>query len=512
MAVAAWAALTVAEIDGRLPAKAGYVVYAGPPLLGVIVLLRRVPVPRSLAWAVALAAIFADGALLATRIDTLSTFTVIAAPAALIAAVACSRFPVASLLGLYAVATTFGSLQAFTSVPPGKAAELILAGLWLAVVWRLVIARQRAAIRVVPATVLLGAFIAVVAIQVFVADSLTAGLRTFVSTGLYMSTALLVPLLDLDERQRGRLLRGLVGISVLVAAYAVLRYVIGPAAQERGVGAQQAFNFKDGKLLLIGSFASRHQLGEWSGLAIAACAALAWGLPGRWRVAALATIPLAAVAILGAESRSGLIGAAAGLVAAFLLHSVGRATPGPRLGSIGIAMGGVALTAVVAFAVVGPNSSTYTFLTDPGKDQAYQARQRKWTETVAEIRRVPLGHGLGSANQLQIQGGRFSTIGTYSLDNSYLRVAYEQGVGPALLFVVLLVVMLVTLGAQAVRGVTWTRAGPSMMGASVLAAYVVIMYPSNAFDGFTALIAWLLIGVGLAPVLRAPGDGEGAAA
>src|SRR5205085_10104647 len=64
----------------------------------------------------------------------------------------------------------------------------------------------------------------------------------------------------------------------------------------------------------------------------------------------------------------------------------------------------------------------------PSSDAAYQARKVKWDETLREIRKQPMGHGLGTANQLQEQQGRFVSIGSFSIDNSYLRVGYEQGI------------------------------------------------------------------------------------
>jgi hypothetical protein len=412
---------------------------------------------------------------------------------------------VASLLGVYLVATTFGSLQAFTPIPSAKIVEAVLVGLWLAVIWRLAFGARTTALRLPPGAALLGLFVLVTGLQVLFAATLTLGGRTFVSTGLYMSAALLVGLLGLDERQRERLLRGLVAISLAVAAYAVLRHVIGPAAQERQVAAQQAYNFKEGDLLLVGSFGSRHQLGAWCGLAIALCAGLAWGLPLRWRIAALATIPLAAVAILGAESRSGFLGALAGLAVVLVLYGCGRVFRGPRIGSIALAIGGILLTGALAFTVGGASSAKYTVLSDPGSDPAFQARQRKWAETAEEIARQPLGHGLGTANALQIEQGRFSTIGSYSLDNSYLRVAYEQGVAPALLFVVSLLLLVAGLVRRGIRSAEWSRAGPATAGAAALVAYMVMLYPSNVFDGYTALSLWLIVGVALAPTLR-PAD------
>ena len=385
--------------------------------------------------------------------------------------------------------------------------SLLLAGLWLGVAWRRIVGGERFAVRLLPGVVLLLGFALITLAQVAAAPSLSFGLHTFVSTGLYLLTVVLVGASELDGDRLATIGKGIVAIALLAAAYAVLRHIIGPAAKERAIASQQPFNFKDGKLLLFGSFESRHQLGLWCALVVPFCAGMAAVLRGSWRIAALAVIPLCAVALVASESRAALVAAVIGLAVVLALHSMGRAFPGPRLGVVLAAVIVIAGGAAAAIALSGGSSNEttkkFTVVLHPTSDAAYQARVAKWDETLREIRKEPMGHGLGTANQLQQQQGRFVSIGSFSIDNSYLRVGYEQGTLPALIYIAGLLTLTLALIRRAAITPDPARAGPALAAAGAMAAYVVVLYPSNAFDGYAALAAWLLAGVGIAPFLAA---------
>src|SRR5439155_13673286 len=346
-----------------------------------------------------------------------------------------------------------------------------------------------------PGVVLLLAFAVITLAQVTAAPSLSVGLHTFISTGLYLLTVVLVGASELDAERLATIGKGTVAIALLVAAYAVLRHVIGPAAKERAIASQQPFNFKDGKLLLFGSFGSRHQLGLWCALVVPFCAGMAAVLRGRWRIAALAVIPLCAVALVASESRAALVAAVIGLAVVLALHSMGRAFPGPRLGvvvgAVIVIAGGGAAAVELSGGSGNATTKRFTVVLHPNGDAAYRARRAKWDEALREIRRQPMGHGLGTANQLQQQQGRFVSIGSFSIDNSYLRVGYEQGIVPALLYIAALLALAAGLIRRAVATSDPARAGPALAAAGALASYIVVLYPSNAFDGYTALAAWL---------------------
>jgi hypothetical protein len=491
VAVAAWGAFLVARqtdaITLAVPAA----------MIGALALVHHPP--RQALWAGGGVATLSLALFLAEHVVP-NALLVVAVPAGVVAGIACRKRPEIAILALFAVASAFGVIDAFTPIPPSKLADLLLAGLWLGVAWRWLVGGERAGLRLLPGLVLLLAFVLITLAQVVAAPSLSFGLHTFISTGLYLLTVVLVGASELDTERLTTIAKGIVAIALLV-----LRHIIGPSARERAIAAQQPFNFKDGKLLLFGSFESRHQLGLWCALVVPYCAGMAAVLHGRWRVAALAVIPLCAVAFIASESRAALVAAIIGLAAVLALHSMGRAFPGPRLG---VVLGAVIVlvgSAAGAIALSGGSGNettkTFTVVLHPTSDAAYQARVAKWDEALREIRRQPMGHGLGTANQLQQQQGRFVSIGSFSIDNSYLRVGYEQGILPALIYIAGLLALTLALIRRAAITPDPARAGPALAAAGAMVAYVVVLYPSNAFDGYTALAAWLLAGVGIAPFL-----------
>ena len=494
--VAAWGAFLVSRqtdaITLAVPAA----------MVGTLVLTRRPP--RAAVWAAAGVATLSLALFLAEHVVP-NALLVLALPAGVAAGIACRRRPDLAILALFAVASAFGVIDAFTPIPPSKLADLLLAGLWLGVAWRWLVGGERFTLRLPAGVVLLLAFAIVTLAQVAAAPSLSFGLHTFISTGLYLITVLLVGASELDARRLAIVGKGIVAIALAVAAYAVLRHVIGPAAKERAIASQQPFNFKDGKLLLFGSFESRHQLGLWCALVVPFCAGMAAVLRGRWRIAALAVIPLCAVALIASQSRAALVAAIVGLAVVLALHSMGRAFPGPRLGvvvaAVVVLVGGGAAAIALSGGSGNETTKTFTVVLHPNDDAAYRARVAKWDEALRAIRKQPMGHGLGTANQLQEQQGRFVSIGSFSIDNSYLRVGYEQGIVPALLYIAGLLALALALIRRAAITPDAARAGPALAAAGAMVAYVVVLYPSNAFDGYAALTAWLLAGVGIAPFL-----------
>jgi hypothetical protein len=503
-AVVAWGALLAADKAGRVSIPHASAVFLVLPLVlvGALALLRRQAPPQAV-WAAAGLVLLSYGLLGAERLVPKPLF-VLALPAGIAAGLVCRRRPWIAVVALFAISSAYGTIDAFTAVPPSKLVDLLLGGLWLGIAWRWLVG-ERVAVQLPAGVLMLTGFAIISLAQVIGAPSMSFGLHTFVSTGLYLLTVLLVGLSEMDERRLAAIGKGIVAIGVLVAGYAVLRDVIGPAAQEQALAAREPFNYKDGKQLLIGSFESRHQLGQWCALMVPFCAGMAAVLKGRWRLAALAIIPLCAVAFVGSEARAAMVGAIAGLLVVLTLFSMGRAFPGPRLGTVVAALIVIAGGGGAAIALSGGGSSEttkkFTVVLHPNDDAAYRARRAKWDEALREIRKQPMGHGLATANQIQQQQGRFVSIGSFNIDNSYLRIGYEQGVVPALLYIAALLTLALGLVRRAIATPDPARAGPALAAAGTLAAYIVVMYPSNAFDGYTALTAWLLAGVGLAPFL-----------
>ena len=329
IAAGAWAIFLVAQQSGAVTlAKPTTVTLAVPAVLLVALALVRRPLPRQILWAAGAILVLSLAFYLAQRIIP-KPLLVFALPAAVAAGIACRKRPELALLALFAVASAFGVIDAFTPIPPSKLADLLLAGLWLGVAWRRLVGGEPFELRLIPGIVLLLAFAIITLAQVVAAPSFSFGIHTFISTGLYLITVVLVGASELDEQRLATIGKGIVAIALLAAAYAVLRDIIGPAGKERAIASLQPFNFKDGKLLLFGSFESRHQLGLWCALVVPFCAGMATVLRGRWRLAALAVIPLCAVAFISSESRAALVAALAGLARRARAAFDGPCVPGP---------------------------------------------------------------------------------------------------------------------------------------------------------------------------------------
>ena len=494
--VAAWGAFLVSRqtdaITLAVPAA----------MVGTLVLTRRPP--RAAIWAAGGVATLSI-ALFGAEHVVPNALLVLALPAGVAAGIACRRRPEIAILALFAVASAFGVIDAFTPIPPSKLADLLLAGLWLGVAWRWLAGGERFALRLPAGVVLLLAFAVVTLAQVAAAPSLSFGLHTFISTGLYLLTVLLVGASELDARAPGDRRQGHRRDRARRRAYAVLRHVIGPAAKERAIASQQPFNFKDGKLLLFGSFESRHQLGLWCALVVPFCAGMAAVLRGRWRFAALAVIPLCAVALIASQSRAALVAAIVGLASCspctrWAAPSRGRGSAWSSRPSWCSSAAAPRRSRFPAAAATRPRRRSPWCCT-PTTTRPTARASAKWDEALRAIRKQPMGHGLGTANQLQEQQGRFVSIGSFSIDNSYLRVGYEQGIVPALLYIAGLLALALALIRRAAITPDPARAGPALAAAGAMVAYVVVLYPSNAFDGYAALAAWLLAGVGIAPFL-----------
>jgi O-antigen ligase len=247
---------------------------------------------------------------------------------------------------------------------------------------------------------------------------------------------------------------------------------------------------------------SRHQLSAWLGTVLPFCAGLAAVAGARTRIAVAATAVLGIIAIAGTNARSGALGLAVGLAVLLVVLNVARALPQVRLSA---AVLSIALAALVGYAAVSVSAgddkggaARYTVILAPGRDTAYQARQLKWREAIDAIKRHPAGLGLGSAGGIAASSARFDSVGAHSIDNSYLKLGYEQGIGVLALFVGGLVLLLTHLVRVAMRTADPWAAALTAGAAGALASFAAIMLTGDYVEGLNALAAWLLAGLGAA--------------
>ena len=105
--------------------------------------------PRQALWAAGGIATLSLALFLAEHVVP-NALLVVAVPAGVVAGIACRRRPEIAILALFAIASAFGVIDAFTPIPPSKLADLLLAGLWLGVAWRRIAGGERSAIRLLP--------------------------------------------------------------------------------------------------------------------------------------------------------------------------------------------------------------------------------------------------------------------------------------------------------------------------------------------------------------------------
>lgn len=513
-ALAAWATAVAAFGLGLAAAPWGpgadWAVRLGvPALLTALVVFGRTPIrglgmAAGVAWAVALAVALAPAIARDPRLA-------LVVPGAVVGALITQRFPAASLAIVFALAGTYGSIKAFTGIPGDSVMDKVINALWAGVLGRLLIGRRTLRVRVTPTLLAVGAFLLVTLLAVFTTEPMSNGVRAFRLAPLFLSLVVLVGYGGFARRTLVLCARAIVVVCFLVAAYATLRWAIGPAGKEKALQ-QTALDLQYNQLAVTGetkvqgSLPNGVLLGLWSASTIPFLSAVAISWRGRFRSIALIALPLSAVALLGSAQRAGLVAAGGGAVAVVVVHLLSRGFPGPRLG-VAVA---AALALVVGAAVVYPaivdspeKQKRYANLLSPGQDGPYQERLAKWQATLDAIEGRPFGYGLGAGNPVTIPP-RFQEIGAYEIDNSYLMIAYDQGLAVLALFGAVMLILLVEL----LRFAVWTRGpGPAALATAAAGTLVALLAEFAANDFIYAppmAGAWLIVGLGVAQLSAQP--------
>ena len=519
LACALWAAATIAGVSGiseRAATQSNWLLPAGPAVLGALVLLSR---PHSSDWLKVLFGFTMTIAVAAKAPAIVGTSEAKAAVPALLAlaAVAALRWPVATVVGLFALSGTFGSLEALTPVPAGPLADALLAAAWVALVWGWVTGGREQPRWLPPALLVLTVYIAVTGLFVLLADSTEPALYSFRSSAWLMAAVLLVAFFLPDDRQQALAHKSVLVICGLVGGYAMLRWAIGPAGKEEELaraGGPYVLN-DDGEVRLFGSLPSPQALGVWAAamLPVTFASALA-PIGGRWRLLGLAASGMFGAALVGADSRTAMVAAAVGAAVALTLFAAGRGFAGRRalplaLGIILLLVGG-GVFATTKLSDEGSSGERFRGLLDPLRDLSVQARFGKWETILDGIDDLPFGHGLGASGAAEVKYARFTSAATFNPDSSYVKVAYDQGVLVLLLFVAALLALLVGLGQRAIRAPD-ARVGALTVGAcGALASFAASMGGGVHFEGLLAAAPWLVVGLAMAPYMREVGVTPGA--
>jgi hypothetical protein len=463
--------------------------------------------PRGVLVPVAVAAALAATAVATAKASEAQPLVAAAVPAVLITALLCARWPAAAFASVLVFSGTFGSLQAFGYPSPGPIVDLLLGGLWVAVLVSHLINGRDRPWWIWPGVALALVYIAITLLEVLTAASIEIGLRSFRFSAWYM---LAFPLLALGGWRLAtyvRVSRGMVAIAVLVGGYATFRLIVGPAPEEEALGFQgRTANVIDGELALIGSFPSRHTLAFWAACATPLCLATALTQRRGWRLAGVLGAGLCVVAVLGSEVRSALPAIVIGAAVVILLYQLKGGLHGGRVGGTAVA----AMVAVIGgaglFTVVVDENSTnrYDAILNPSGDFAWEQRLKKWGEAVRDIERHPFGQGLGTAGRIQEERkGPYTNIATFAIDSSYLKIAYEQGFPLLILFGAAMLALLGGLAKWAIRADDDLVHGLAAGAAGTLAAGLCMFFTGDYIEDLVVLALWIPVGAGVGALAAA---------
>jgi hypothetical protein len=505
---AAWAMLAIAALRGAVPVPHAPLVFVlGPLAAGAALIAARQPPAPTIVMAVAGAALAAS-ALIGTYLIDRHELVAIGIPVALAAGVVASRFPAAVTVCLLAFTGAIGTISVYTDLAPAYVVDVPLAGLICAVIWRFAFdpARQSYVMPVSIAIAFL--YVAISSGQVLTAPSVSLAQQSFHQSTWHLLAMPAIAFAGWPIATRLRIARGYLVVVGIFAAYAVLRLIIGPADAERELALRLVpINIlSSGDLGLFGSTTNRQQLAAWCGMAIPFCAAIALLGSGRWRLAGMLSASLSGVALIGSQTRVGLVGAVIGLAAVLILYALARAFPRAHLGLSIVSAAAVLMAFAIGFAVTDGGSqevkTRYTAIVAPGTDPSFEARRYTWSRVIDRIESRPGGYGIGAAGsvarrQIQISGDP-SSVGGNAIDNSYLKVGFEQGL---VVMIVFTLVIALTFGALCRLGATArdpTTAAVAIGAAGAFASFAVNLLLTDNVEDFTALTAWVLAGLGLA--------------
>lgn len=419
------------------------------------------------------------------------------------AAVVARRFPGATVAAAFAITGSYGSLTAFVEFPAGEAIDVLLAGLWLAAVWGLLFTPRRAPVSIWPGAILVGLYVAGSLAQLFLAESVDIGIYWFRASIWYLAAALLVAYAPWSPDTRRRIVHAVVAVALAVGAYATLRWIIGPAGAERDLALATQNNLLGEELRPIGSFPNAKELAGWCAIVAPFCLAYALVMRDGWRLVAAAACPLLIVGMLSADVRAAVTAVVPALAVVLVLFTFARSVQLSRKTSVGVvAVAALAILGTAAFAVtLGGKEDTgrrYSAIVQPGQDAAFQGRLHKWRTVLADLEGKPFGHGPGTAGRTQKRYGRFANAGSIDVDNSYLKVAYEQGFAVTVFLAIALLLLLAGLARRALAAASASRAAIGIGACGTFVAMLVVFASAELIEGLPALAGWMVVGLGLA--------------
>lgn len=510
----AWTLALAAGYGGwsRVAGTAAYwILLMGPAAALLAVLLWHPHSPPQaklvLAWLLTVACAIGAFSVIGTR-----TVYGLAPVALALAAIAARRWPVPTLVFVFALAGSANSIDAFLGISARPLSDLALAGCWGALLIGWLGGRRRGSVVMPISLLLLTAYLLVSLVSVLGVANFTQGVQAFRFSCWTMAAVLAVALLLEERRQRIVAHRVLLVLAMLGAGYAMLRWAIGPAGAEEDIvrrGGPYVLFDDGGEVRLFGALPGPFVLGVWAAAMVPFCLASALAPIGTaWRLVAGAGALMAGLAIGPAGSRASMAGAAVGMLTVLALLALGRGFRGRRalslaLGAILVVSGGGAFVAA-KLADEGPAGQRFRGLLNPTEDYSVQDRLVKWRTILADIDDYPMGHGLGSSGEAEVRYARFASPATFSPDSSFVKVAYDQGIVVLILFVCVLLALLAHLARQALTRTDPLEAGMAMAACATLVSFATVATTGDYSEQLAAVSVWLIIGLAMAGSIHVP--------
>jgi O-Antigen ligase len=513
VAVTAAAAYVVVWLElqtgHRIPIGIG--LFFAPLALLPLALLRRLPLTRAQGASLAVMTVLPLATAWALLIGV-SWLSAAAVPVMVVVAIVCSRFPGAAVAVLLTSATAYGSFKVYLHWSGQKTLDAVIVGLWLAAIWRWVVFPRAGTQRAIiwPGVACVAGYFLFTAGEILTAPTTSVGMQSFRQSVWLMGVALLVAYAPWKDGTRDRLEKIALASIVLVGGYATLRWNIGPSGKEEALARSVKNNFLDGELRPIGSFFSVKELAAWSGITAPFAVGMALVLRGRWRLVAIAACAAAAMAMFAADVRAAPAAAVPGVLAVLVLYSLSQAFRGHRGATVALAIIATTALGAGAFALtLGDHQDSgrrYKAILDPGNDPSYQGRLIKWRAAWEDVRHHPFGNGLGTTGIVQERFGENRTIGSIDVDNSYVKIAFEQGFIVMVLYCATVLLLLAGLARRALVTMDRTRAGPAIAACGTLVSMLVLFFIGDYVEGIYVTTGWLFVGLGLRQFTWEPRD------
>ncbi len=434
---------------------------------------------------------------------TSSPLVALGLPLMLGLAVLIAKLPATATVLLVLASAVLGSFEAFLGFGGGPLIDGIMLGIWLVLVARVVLGRPYEFV-IWPAVLGCGLYAMLTIIDLATAADRGLAWYGFRTTLWYMLVLFALAYVGWPRATYRRIAFGLVAVAAIVGGYATLRWVIGPAGPERELamftGNGINVNPVDGHLRTVGSFQTGHQLAFWTAMMTPFCIAMALGAHGRRRAFAVTAAGLCVLGLIASEARGPAAGLVLGALVVLGLYHVSRAYPGFKAGLVTLAVGAVAAVAVGAAVLSDSDPARferYANILNPGDDATFIGREIKWDQIVPAIEEQPFGHGLGTGGQGQLSIGDNFELSSIVIDNSYLMIAYEQGVFVLAVFGVAILGLLVSLAVAAIRTRSREAAVLGMGACGTLVSMLVSLYTGPYIETPPVLAGWLIVGLGL---------------